>query len=175
MKNKNTSIYYLVQGAILSVLIYVLTCFVKVPSINGYVHIGDALVFLSASVLPPVYACASAIIGAGLSDILGGYMIWVPATVLIKGLTALCFTRKGKRVVSVRNLLAIIPALILCAGGYYLYEAIFIVGNFVSPLVSILPNVVQTVTSAVIYVIIGAVIDSRKSLKKMFTNSKDSL
>ena len=33
--------------------------------------------------------------GAGLADILSGYAIWAPGTVIIKSLTAFCFTAKN--------------------------------------------------------------------------------
>ena len=78
-------------------VIYVLTAYLHIPTTKGYVHIGDGIIFLAASILPAPYAVAAASIGGALSDALSGYWIWVPATLMIKGLTALFFTSKREK------------------------------------------------------------------------------
>ena len=176
MKNKKqNSLFFLVEGALFAALIYVLTSYVKIPTFKGYVHAGDALIFLVASLLPAPYAIAAAVIGGCLGDILGGYFIWVPATLVIKSITAACFTSKSKKIISLRNMLALIPSLILCVGGYYIFEALIISGNFISPLASVLPNVGQIAVSAAIYICFGLILDLRPKLKKLITEPKEML
>ena len=152
-------------SALMAALIYVFTAFLHVPSYTGYTHIGDGFLYLAASLLPAPYAMAAGAIGAGLSDILSGYTLWFPGTVLIKALTALCFTSKNETLVCKRNLLGLIPALILCAGGYYLYNALVISRNFAAPLAEMPANFVQWALSSVVYVLLGHVLD-RAGLKK---------
>ena len=172
---KNRTTFFIVESALFAALIYVTTCYIKIPTVNGYVHVGDGLIFLAASILPSQYAIAAAIIGGSLGDIIGGYFIWVPATVIIKGLTAAFFSAKTKKIISFRNSLALLLSLVLCVGGYYLYEAVFIVDNFISPLASALPNVGQTVASSAVYICLGMIIDLRPRLKKLLTEPKDMI
>lgn len=174
-KQKTNPIFLMVMSALFAALIYVVTCYVKIPTLNGYVHVGDGLIFLVSSLLPAPYAIVASAIGGSLGDLLGGYFIWVPATVIIKSATAACFTNKTQKIICTRNLLALIPSLILCVGGYYLFESVFIAGNFVSPLASALPNVGQIVASGILYIIVGLFLDFRPSLKKLLTNPKDRL
>ena len=172
-KKKNNRFFLLVESALFASLIYVLTCYVKIPTINGYVHIGDSLIFLVSSLLPLPYAVAASVIGGSLGDLIGGYFIWLPATVIIKAATAACFSSKTKKIACARNVLALIPAALLCAGGYYLFEAVVIAQNFVSPLASVLPNIAQTAVSYVVYLCMAVVLDIRPGLKKLLTDPKD--
>ncbi|MGN1113664.1 MAG: TIGR04002 family protein [Oscillospiraceae bacterium] len=155
----NKQIKLLVFTGLFTAIIYVLTAFLHVPTIKGYVHIGDGIIFLAASVLPTPYAVFAAAVGGALSDALSGYWIWVPATLIIKGLTALFFTSKKPTILNVRNFIALIPALILCVGGYGLYSGIFIYGNLVAGFADAIPNVLQIATSAVLYIILGFALD----------------
>ena len=103
---------------------------------HGLHACGRRLLYLAASLLPAPYAAAAGAIGAGMADLLSGYSIWAPGTIIIKALTAFCFTNKLDKLVNKRNILGIVPALVLCVGGYYLYEAI-ITGNFAAPALGI--------------------------------------
>lgn len=146
-------------------IIYVLTAFLHVPTIKGYVHVGDGIIFLAASILPTPYAIFAAAVGGALSDALSGYWIWVPATLLIKGFTALFFTSKGEKILTKRNFAALIPALILCVGGYGLYSGLIIYHNIVAGFADAFANTMQTATSAVLYVVLGGALD-KVGLKK---------
>lgn len=148
-------------------IIYVLTAYLHVPTIKGYVHVGDGIIFLAASILPTPYAIVAASIGGALSDALSGYWIWVPATLIIKGVTAVFFTAKKETVICTRNLIAIIPALILCVGGYGLYSGLIIYHNLIAGFADAFANTMQTATSAVLFIILGLAFDKLKLKKKI--------
>lgn len=99
-------------------MIYVLTAWLHIPTGAGYTHAGDGLIYLAASMLPTPYAMAAGAIGAGLADGLSGFVVWLPGTIVIKAITALCFSRKTEKIICVRNLLGIIPALVICVVCY---------------------------------------------------------
>jgi uncharacterized repeat protein (TIGR04002 family) len=145
-------------AAVLAAIICIFTGFFHIPSHTGYTHVGDAFVYLAASLLPAPYAMAAGAVGGMLADVLTGYAMWAPGTVVIKALTALCFTSKAKKILCTRNLLAILPSFALCAGGYYLYEAL-ITQNLISPLAGIPGYCVQVVSSALVYLVLGALLD----------------
>ena len=75
---------YLVLTAIFSAMVYVLTSFVRIPTHQGYIHVGDGMIYLAAAMLPWPYAMLTGAIGAGMSDYLAGYPLWVLPTIIIK-------------------------------------------------------------------------------------------
>ena len=139
---------------VLTAVVFVCTAYLHIPSHTGYTHIGDAFIFLAACVLPLPYAVFVGAGGALLADCLTGFALWAPASVFIKAATVLCFSRRSRRIVSWRNLLALVPSAALCIGGYYLYDAL-ITGNFIAPLAGIPGYVVQSVMSTVLFVVVG--------------------
>lgn len=156
MNNQKTK--HLCLAAVMAAVIFVFTQFFHIPSHTGYTHIGDAFVYLAGALLPWPYAMAAGAVGAALADMLGGYAMWAPASILIKALTALCFTSRQGKILCRRNLFALIPALILCAGGYYGYE-VLLTGNTVAPLAGIPGYVIQVLASAAVFVVLGTVLD----------------
>ena len=162
MKNRTTRRICLT--ALMAAIIYVFTAYIHVPSHTGYTHVGDGFLYLAASLLPAPFAAAAGAIGAGLADLLSGYGIWTPGTVIIKVLTAFCFTSRCEKLVNKRNVLGILPALVLCVGGYYLYEAL-ITGNFTAPALGIPGYLTQVALSSVVYLALGSALD-RAGIKK---------
>ncbi|MFQ9701150.1 ECF transporter S component [Intestinibacter bartlettii] len=85
--NKNVSVRTrnLVTSALLAAIICLVTGYIlHIPTPNGgYAHIGDAVIYLSASILPLPYAIACSAIGAGLADLTTGAIIWVLPTLII--------------------------------------------------------------------------------------------
>ena len=80
--------------AVLAALITLMTayiCHVPVGANGGYVHFGDALIYIAAAILPLPYACAAGAIGGGMADLLTA-PVWAPATIIIKMLICLPFS-----------------------------------------------------------------------------------
>lgn len=57
---------------------------IPVPMTQGYVHLGDAMVFLGVMLLGRKQGAAAAALGSALADVLGGYAFWAPWTLAIK-------------------------------------------------------------------------------------------
>ena len=159
----------LIFAALFASIIFVSTSYIKVPlPVMGYVHLGDGVIFLAATLLPLPYAIVAAAIGASLADLMAGYTQYILATLVLKALTAACFSsRKGKSI-SLRNITALVPAVIINVGGYYLFEAM-IYHSFISPLANIPFNAIQSLCGAVIFVLIGVMIDKTKALSDIFS------
>lgn len=161
MKNKRR-ITYMVMASLFAAIIAVFVAWffhipVKIGANSAYLHFGDVFIFLAASLLPAPYAAAAAGIGGGFGDLFCGAAEWIPFTVIIKILVALCFSAKSEKLLSKRNLCAPIFALLITVGGYYVAEAL-IFGNWISPVLSIFGNVVQIVGSAILYYIMSGVL-----------------
>ena len=93
--NKKSNFRTLTFGAMMCALVFLGTYFrLPIPmSHNGYVHLGDGFAFIGCFFLPLQIAVPAAAIGAGVSDLLGGAAIWLPATLIIKSLMCLAFVR----------------------------------------------------------------------------------
>ena len=48
-KRNNDGIKYLVLTAVLAAMVYVLTAFVRIPTHQGYIHVGDGIIYLAAA------------------------------------------------------------------------------------------------------------------------------
>ena len=74
----------------LTSLVCIATMIIKIPSpLNGYLNLGDCTVLLSGWMLSPLYGFLAAGIGSALADLFSGYVLYAPATFLIKGVMAL--------------------------------------------------------------------------------------
>ena len=151
------TVRYLCLSGIFAALVFVCTAFLQIPSYAGYLHVGDALIYLAACLLPWPYAMGVGMIGGALADLLTGYAVWAPASLIIKGLSVLAFRRLGK-IVCLRNLLALIPAWVLCIGGYYAYEAL-ITQNATAPLAGMVGSLFQCLISSIIFLFLGYLFD----------------
>ena len=155
---------------IFTAIVFVFTAYLHIPSHTGYTHVGDAFIYIAACLLPLPYGMFVGAGGALLADCLTGYAIWAPASVIIKTAAVLFFSRKRKNIVCLRNILALIPAWILCIGGYYLYEAV-ITNNFVAPVSGIAGYVTQSALSTILFVILGIAMDKMNVKAKIHGGS----
>lgn len=158
---KNNKVRLMCTAGVFTALVFVVTAYLHIPTNNGYIHVGDGIIYFAACLLPWPYAMVVGAGGALLADCLTGFAIWAPASVVIKALTALFFTSKKDSIINLRNSLALLPATLLCAGGYYLYEAL-LYGNFVAPLVGIPASLIQSIASSIVFVVAGLTMDKMK-------------
>ena len=152
-------------SGIFTALVFVVTAYLHIPTYNGYVHTGDGFIFLAACLLPMPYSILVGAIGAMLADVLTGYAMWAPGSMVIKALVAALFTCKGKKIMTLRNTLMVIPAAAVSIGGYYLYEAL-ITGSFAAPVAGIPGNAIQAVVSSAVFIAAGHAMD-KFNMKKM--------
>ena len=120
MHNKTRIIIFL---ALLTALCCVATMAIPIPTpTGGYLNAGDIVVVFSALVAGPVWGGISAGVGSMLADILGGYAIYAPGTLIAKGLAALItglVFRRSKKVIP-----AAICGELAMAAVYFAYEGL---------------------------------------------------
>lgn len=165
-KKRNEHLRYLVLTAIFSAMVYVLTAFVRIPTHQGYIHVGDGMIYVAAAILPTPYAMLTGAIGAGLSDYLAGYPLWVLPTIIIKAIMVLPFSRRKATLITKRNLIGLVPAALICIGGYYL-AAVLLYSSWITPLADIPTNAIQSAVGAALFVFLGISLD-RMSFKERF-------
>ena len=126
----NNNLKKLILAALFAALSCVATMSIRIPTpgTGGYIHPGDAIVILSGIILGPVWGFLAGGIGSALSDLIGGYFIYVPITFVIKGLVALAagllYQKVGKNQKSryIAVILGGVADIILVAGGYFVCE-----------------------------------------------------
>ncbi len=63
---------------------------IPIPMTKGYIHLGDAMIYLAVLLLGKKHGSAAACLGSALGDVLGGFAFWAPFTFVIK--LAMAFT-----------------------------------------------------------------------------------
>ena len=146
------------------------------PASTGYLNLGDCFVILSGWILGPIYGFLAGGIGSAISDLVLGYAVYAPATLVIKGLMAVvsCFIFTGlskalKGKVIFPRILSGIVAEIIMIGGYYLYDAI-LANNFVSALAGIPGNSVQGLFGIIVSIVIMGILEKTGLKSRLFKN-----
>ena len=153
-------------SALFTAIVCIATMIIKIPSpLKGYVNLGDPVVLLSGWILPLPYGFLAAGLGSALADLFSGYIIYAPATFIIKGLMAIIAFYAFKGIGSKSNkivarIISAILAEIVMVSGYYIFEG-FMYG-FIPSAVNIVPNAVQGVAGIIIGVILIQVFEKRK-------------
>ena len=82
----------LVLCALFTALTTIATMVIQIPlSVSGYINMGDVFVLFGAFMLGPLFGAVSAGVGSMLADILTGYVVFAPATLIIKAIMALVY------------------------------------------------------------------------------------
>lgn len=155
----------IVYTSLFAAIIFVATYIIKVPTpTNGYVNIGDAAVILASLALGPLFGAIAAGIGSCLSDIIGGYASYAPATFVIKYIMgAVCGALLSKSKTTAALVFAAVVSEIIMVFGYFLYEGA-VMGLGIGAAVGIPSNCVQGLISAVIAVILAKCIKMPENL-----------
>jgi len=93
----------LAYTAVFTALVCITTMMLQVyiPETKGYFNIGEVMIYITAILLGPRVGMLAGGIGSALADVLTGYTIFAPATLVIKGcegfLTGLLSQKLGRR------------------------------------------------------------------------------
>ena len=130
MNNNRDKLRALTLAALFTALTTVATLLIQIPTpTKGYVNLGDSIVNIAAWVLGPVYGAAAAGVGSAIADIVSGYVVYAPVTLVVKAATAvasaLVIRAAGKRSGSLLpRIAAAASAEVIMVVGYALFEAV---------------------------------------------------
>lgn len=165
---KNIATKDITKIAIMAALVFVTTYLIKIPSLNGYTHIGDSMVILSALILGKKKGALAAGLGAALCDLLSGYMQYIIPTFLIKAIMVLIIATIAENLIDKTKFAWIIGSIIGCAFqvfGYGLVETI--IYGFAAALLSVPANIIQSIVGTVIAMVLATVLEKSNVLKKL--------
>lgn len=145
----------LVYAALGIALVFICTVFVNVrlpiAANGGLIHLGNVPLFIIAILYGRWLGALAGGIGMALFDVVGGWFLWAPFTLVIVGLigyTVGAICEKNQTLTA--YVLALAAACIIKVVGYYGAEGI-IYGNWLAPMTSVPGNLVQIgVASAVV-------------------------
>lgn len=171
---KDTHLKKLVLTALFTALTCAATMSIRIPTpgTNGYIHPGDALVILSGIYLGPAYGFFAAGVGSALSDLFGGYLLYAPITLLIKGLIGLLSAVAYRKIARdnqiwkkyVGVVIGGISDIVLVGGGYLAFELI-IYGS--GAIASLIPNLIQGLGGLVISLLLYAALSAVPEFKRL--------
>lgn len=161
-----------VFSALFAAICCVATMVPQIPTpLGGYVNCGDAIVLLGAFLLGPFWGAAAAGIGSALADIICGYALYAPGTLIIKALMALAAGFILRRAASKPVIFSIIAALvgeIIMVLGYFVFEAT-ILGFGMASAANIPFNCVQGVFGIAASVVLYAALIKIPYVKKLIS------
>ncbi|MBQ7595293.1 MAG: ECF transporter S component [Clostridia bacterium] len=162
----NKNLKKITVTGLFSAMIFALTMFVKVTVPSGYVHLGDAMIYICAVLLGSPWALIAGALGEGLADVAGGFAAYAPATVIIKIIIAFLFslTKNDKKLLTVKSGVMTVPAAIVTVGGYFFADMLI---DKTYAFVDIPGNIVQGVGSAAIFIVIAAALDKAGIIKRI--------
>ena len=149
-------IHRLVLTALFAALTCAATALLHIPSpIGGYFNLGDAVILIGAFLLGPVYGAIAGAVGAALADVLLSFVMYAPATFVIKFLTALTAALLLRSMKKHRFSGAAIGAVageLVMAAGYFLYEwwLYGVAGSAESLLTTNLPQAAVSAAAAIL-------------------------
>lgn len=146
-----------ITGMLIS-LVFIATLFlnIKLPikANGGLVHLGTAMLFIASILFGPKKGAIAGAAGMGLFDVVGGWLIWAPITIVARGLQgfivgkiAWAKGRKGHNLIL--NIVAMVVSMPIMLAVYYIGEVI-LYNNWIAPLASIPGDLIQNMLGLIV-------------------------
>ncbi len=170
----NTKLRRLVNSSLMAALVVVGTMVIRIPTFTrGYIHVGDSVVYLCGIFLGPLYGGVAAGLGSFLADVLAGYVVYAPVSLLIKFFDAMVvgfiYLRLTKKHPSTLKKLAVFSLAVFFGGlimvlGYLIFESALY--GFPTAVLGVVPNIVQAVIGGILFAPILFLLERQKLLGK---------
>lgn len=168
MSNKHISTSDITKIAIMAALIFVATYLIKIPSLNGYIHLGDSMIFIAVLLLGNKKGALAGGLGAALCDLLSGYMQYILPTFFIKLIMALIMGVIAERLINKTKFSWIIGAII--GGAFQVFGYAFVetfMYGFAGAIASVPGNIIQSVSGVIIACALVAILEKSNVFKKL--------
>ncbi|MGI6177852.1 MAG: ECF transporter S component [Eubacterium sp.] len=175
--------YSIVMTGLVMCLIMVATFVIRIPipMTQGYVHLGDTMIFLGVLILGRNKGTIAAGFGSALADLIAGYAAFAPWTLIVKAAMAFVTglvleheqkkghisyeTDKKKSVPGM--VLAMVAGGLVMVAGYYVVES-FMYNSWVVALASIPANIGQFAVGTVLAMLLSSAL-YKTPARKYFT------
>lgn len=182
-QRKNASVYIrdMVITSMMAAMIFVATSFIQIKTFNGFIHLGDTMVFVAAVLLGKKKGAVAAAIGMSIFDLIYA-PYWAPFTFVIKGVMAyiagaIALRGKYKGKTLFNNVLAFAVAGVWMIAAYYISGAFVLyfinheAGNlavaFIMSTYDIIGNIIQAAAGVVLAIPLVSVIQQALKTAKI--------
>ncbi len=162
MKDKRKHTKNITFLSLCTALVIVFTMAVRIPTVTtgGYTNTGDIIVIFSGLILGRMGGAIAGGIGSALADLLGGYPVYVPLTLIAKGGEGFIAGLIGKDMNSDNRFISLFFASLL-AGAWMVF--FYFIGQWFyfslpTALTTVIGNIVQALTGIICALIIYRVI-----------------
>lgn len=175
MKNEKTKklVFTAMFAALCCVATYLIV--IPIPGGFGYVNLGDIFVLMAGWCLGGVYGAVAAGVGSALADLWSGYLIYAPATLVIKAAMSIAgyylytvfkkFIKKDGLDFLPRLFAAVVAELIM-AFGYFVFE--WILYGFSAAIAGIPFNLLQGACCMVCVVALVSALYPMPAMRRIF-------
>lgn len=154
-------------AAMFAAMVFGLTMLHVPIGAGGYIHVGDAVIYIVALLMGGPWAFLAAAIGAAGADIVSGVAVYAIPSMILKVLIAVPFvliSKKSDKLLSLRTALFTVISGVITIFGYFITDLIVYREGAVADLPA---NVIQAVGSAVVFIILAFALD-RADIKTRF-------
>ncbi|KAB3531638.1 ECF transporter S component [Alkaliphilus pronyensis] len=168
---RNESLQNLTIIGLLTALIAVSTMIITIPipATEGFIHLGDSMIFLAAILFGSKKAGLSAGIGSAMADVLLGYTHWALPTLIIKGLmgygVGVIANQENDNILNTRNIIALTFGALCMVTGYF-FTGAALKGSFAVALASVPANLIQGFGGAILFLPLGIALKRTKIIDK---------
>ncbi len=155
---------YLAMAGVATALVAVATIVVQipVPVVNGYLNLGDSIIFITSVLCGPIVGGIAGGLGSMLADIILGYAIYAVPTLIIKGIEGvICgviadlvykkITAENKQIIF--TTCGMIVASLEMIIGYF-FAGWILFGTESASFIAVVPNIIQGGLCTLIAVIV---------------------
>lgn len=149
-------------SAVMTALVCVATIVVQIPNpaTRGYINIGDAMIFVSALTFGTFVGGIAGGVGSALADVMSGYGLYAPFTLVIKGLEGVLAGLVTNKRSMTRDVLAVAIAGCEMIFGYFLSEFHLLQFGWAA-LTEVPGNMFQIVAGGIIAIPVASVLRRR--------------
>lgn len=134
---------------------------------GGYIHVGDAVIYIVGLLIGGPWAFLAAAVGAAVADIVSGFAAYAIPSLIIKVLIAVPFvlvSKKSEKLLSIKTALLTIPSGIITVFGYFLADLVLFREGAISDIPA---NLIQAAGSAIVFILLAFALD-RAKIKNRF-------
>ena len=143
---------------------------IPIPITNGYINIGDSIIFIASILFGPITGMTGGGLGSALADILSGYSHWALFTLIIKGLEGyIVGIIVIKNTSLLKNIFSTLIGVFIMISGYLLGGTI-LQGSFLASLSSIPSNLTQGIICVLISIPISSYLLNIRYIKSLKNN-----
>ena len=141
----------------MAALIFIATYLLKIPVGNGYIHLGDGFILLSAAVLgwPAVLSAA---VGSMLADLLAGYSVYMLPTFVIKAAVAAIAVLACAKKSQPMQMFTMLLAEIAMVAGYFVTDWVILGYGLAAATAAVLGNVLQGLSGVAVWMLLMPVV-----------------